>query len=127
MFCLDSATVSFLVGGGSGSTDNTYVALCDSYGREIVRASGNDTEEMTRVEWDLTYEGFVGDYVFIKIVDGDTDEWGHITFDDFRAKGVIDENMLWYARTSEPLWDDKDFSASSSQKYNINVIFYLLK
>lgn len=38
-----------------------------------------------------------------------------------KKDGVIDENMLWYARTSEPLWDDRDFSASSSQKYNINV------
>ena len=27
------------------------------------------SEEMTRVEWDLTYDGVVGEYVFIKIVD----------------------------------------------------------
>ena len=92
IFRLDDPKISFLIGGGAGSTGNTYVALCDIYGREIVRASGNGTESMTRVEWDLTYEGVVDDYVFIKIVDEDTDMWGHVTFDDFRAKGVVDES-----------------------------------
>lgn len=104
IFRLDDPKISFLIGGGTGSTGNTYVALCDIYGREIVRASGSGSEEMSRVEWDLTYEGVVDDYVFIKIVDGDTDDWGHVTFDDFHARGVIEPDMTVQTIIPEIHW-----------------------
>ena len=90
MFRLTDAKVNFLIGGGS--SDKTFVALCDLYGNEVRIATGNDSETMIRVEWDLTYDGVVGEYVFIKIVDNRTDEWGYITFDDFCANGEVDEN-----------------------------------
>ncbi len=88
LFRLDSPEINFLVGGGS---EGVYVALCDIYGRELVWASGNNSEVMTRVEWDLKYEDLVGEYVFIKIVDETSGGWGHITFDDFHAFGYVDE------------------------------------
>ncbi len=90
MFRLDDAKINFLVGGG---TSGVYVALCDVYGQEIIRTSGNGSEEMIRVEWNLKYDNLVGEYVFIKIVDASTAAWGHITFDDFHANGYINEAM----------------------------------
>lgn len=90
LFRLDSPEMNFLVGGGS---EGVYVALCDIYGREIVRATGNNDETMTRIEWNLKYEDILGQYVFIKIVDETAGSWGHITFDDFHAFGYVDETL----------------------------------
>lgn len=90
LFRLDSSEMNFLVGGGN---TGVYVALCDVYGREIVRATGNNDETMVRIEWDLKYEDLVGQYVFLKIVDETSGGWGHITFDDFHAFGYVDETM----------------------------------
>ena len=42
-----------------------------------------------------------------------TDSKGKITDE-------VDKNMLWYARTSEPLWDPNEISSSTSKKYTEN-------
>ena len=86
VFRLAGPRVTFLVGGGSHKT--TYVAVCTAKGREVRKACGRNTETMERVTWDLP--DLVGKRVFLRIVDRHTGGWGHVTFDDFRARGAID-------------------------------------
>jgi len=79
--------MSFLVGGGQA--ENVYVALCALDGREILKTRGRQTEIMRREEWSVPQ--LAGQRVFLRIVDANTDGWGHVTFDDFTAPGRIDE------------------------------------
>ena len=84
IFVLADGMASFLIGGGK--YDNTYVALCTLDGKEVIRARGRNTEIMRRVEWNVPE--LVARPVFIRIVDRNSGGWGHITFDNFTAKGV---------------------------------------
>ncbi len=79
-------TASFLVGGGS--RPDTYVALCDLSGKELLKAQGKNTEVMQRIRWNV--HEYIGQKVYLKIVDHNTGGWGHITFDDFQVEGYID-------------------------------------
>ncbi len=85
MFVLSNPNVSMLVGGGKHN--NTYVALCTVDGKEVRQARGNSSELMRRVEWSVPQ--LVGRPAFLRIVDRNVSEWGHVTFDDFRAKGKL--------------------------------------
>jgi non-lysosomal glucosylceramidase len=78
LFLLQKPYVSFLVGGGNHV--NTYVAMCTAKGKEVFKASGAGTEVMRRVEWDA--KEYVGQRVFLRVVDKNTGRWGHVTFDD---------------------------------------------
>lgn len=89
VFILTGPELSFLVGGG-GHTD-TYVALCTNEGTEVLKASGLTDELLQRVQWDAT--AYLGRRVFLKLVDGNTGPWGHVTFDDFQAAGQIDQQV----------------------------------
>ncbi|MHB9065328.1 MAG: HzsA-related protein [Pirellulaceae bacterium] len=87
VFVLAGPAMSMLV--GSGTQPGAYVALCSIDGREVLVARGKDqTEVMQRVHWDAPQ--FVGEKVFLRIVDRETGGWGHVTFDDFSARGRID-------------------------------------
>ncbi len=86
VFLLAGREMSFLVGGGSHR--DTYVALCTLDGEEVLTAHGIDDQVMQRVKWDAP--DLVGQRVFLRIVDGNTGGWGHVTFDDFTAQGAID-------------------------------------
>jgi hypothetical protein len=71
---------SFLVGGGSHAAE-TCVEIVS--GKDVIfRATGTDTEDMTRVAVDLTK--YKDKDIFIRIVDKHSGGWGHINFDDFR-------------------------------------------
>lgn len=94
IFRLDDAKVNFLVGGGNNPA--VYVALCDVFGREVMKVNNTTPgEPMERIEWEVPE--MVGQYVFIKVVDGTSGGWGHITFDDLHAIGYVDPAI------SEPL------------------------
>ena len=56
--------------------------------RRSSRRAVAQTEIMHRVEWSAPQ--LVGQKVFLRIVDANTDGWGHVTFDDFTAQGRID-------------------------------------
>lgn len=86
VFVLNGPTMSFLVGGGTA--DNVYLALCTLDGKEVLKTRGRQTEIMHRVEWSAPQ--LVGQRVFLRIVDANTDGWGHVTFDDFSAQGSFD-------------------------------------
>lgn len=87
VFVLDEPTMTFLIGGGQA--ENVYAALCTLDGKEVLKTRGRQTEIMHRVDWSAPE--LVGQRVFLRIADGNTDGWGHVTFDDFAASGRIDE------------------------------------
>jgi hypothetical protein len=66
---------------GGGNHKNTYVTVCKADGREIFTANGNNVELMERIEWNA--KDYIGQALFLRIVDKNTGSWGHVTFDDF--------------------------------------------
>ena len=86
VFVLKGPTMSMMVGGGRHA--DTYVALCTLDGNEVLKAQGPQDEVLVRVNWRAPQ--LVGKQVFLRIVDGHTSGWGHVTFDDFVAFGEID-------------------------------------
>jgi hypothetical protein len=86
VFVLQGPDITFLIGGGQANT--VYAALCTLEGREVLKARGRQTEIMHRVAWSVPQ--LVGQRVFLRIADADTQGWGHVTFDDFTAWGTID-------------------------------------
>ena len=80
-FALTKPYASFLIGAGSFPTTRAEVVRADN-GVVIAKASGDDSEDMKRVAFDLTPH--IGKDVFIRLVDDDARGWGHVNFDDFR-------------------------------------------
>ncbi|TES56775.1 hypothetical protein E2L07_03750 [Halalkalibacterium halodurans] len=75
--------IDFLIGGGD-DIENLYVALVRvADGEELFRATGRNSETYQRVFWDAS--AYVGEEVYIKIVDDATGPWGHINVDDFNV------------------------------------------
>lgn len=81
-FVLKGAKISFLVGGGNG--DSTYVALYDSDGKQLRKASGSNGPAMRRVVWNMSDS--IGKRVKVRIVDQSAGGWGHVSFDDFSCQ-----------------------------------------
>lgn len=74
---------------GSGTHPGSYVALCTLDGKEVLVARGKaGTEIMQPAAWQAP--DLVGTQVFLRVVDRETGGWGHVTFDDFTARGQID-------------------------------------
>lgn len=88
VFMLTGPDLSFLMGGGQA--DTVYVALCTLDSREHLKTRARNTEIMHRVTWSAPH--LVGQRVFLRIADADTQGWGHVTFDDFTAQGTIDRD-----------------------------------
>ena len=86
VFTLAAPEISLLVGGGSHG--DTYVALCSLDGRELLKAHGTNAQPMQRIQWNAAQS--VGRKVFLRMVDRNTGDWGHITFDDCSCRGTID-------------------------------------
>jgi len=86
VFVLAEPTMTFLVGGGQA--DNVYVALCTLDGKEVLKTRGRQTEIMQRIDWSAPE--WVGQRVFLRVMDANSDGWGHVTLDDFAATGTID-------------------------------------
>lgn len=79
-FTVAGDAISFLIGGGN-RLDSVYVGLMVA-GREVLTATGNNHESMTRVIWDVS--AYRGQEARIVIVDNSNRGWGHINADDFR-------------------------------------------
>jgi hypothetical protein len=72
--------IDFLVSGGN-DIYNLYVALVrDSDGKELMKVSGGNQEGYTRVKWDASE--YIGEKVYVLVVDKATGSWGHISIDD---------------------------------------------
>ncbi len=78
--------IQLLVGGGKHK--DTYVALCTLDGKEVAYARGGNTQTMRAVEWNVPQ--LVGKPVFLRIFDGNTGGWGHVTLDHVRLAGRVD-------------------------------------
>ncbi|RBW70859.1 hypothetical protein DS031_04610 [Bacillus taeanensis] len=95
LFRLDgNGTIDFLVGGGQ-DINNLYVALVRaSDGKELFKATGTNTEEYRRVKWDASE--YLGEVLYIKVVDHHSGGFGHINVDDFHVLNtdpIIGDNL----------------------------------
>ncbi|TWT58614.1 Arylsulfatase [Thalassoglobus neptunius] len=87
LFIPTGKKMTFRIGGGRG--DETYAALCKADGdEEVLIARGINSQVMQGAEWDLT--PYLGQKMYIRIVDHSTTGWGHLTVDDFQ----FDANVL---------------------------------
>ncbi|REE05536.1 Ig-like domain-containing protein [Marinoscillum furvescens] len=74
--------ISFLIGGGF-DINTVYIALVrKSDGLELMKATGddNDSEDYTARQFDAS--AYVGEELYIKLVDNATGGWGHINLDN---------------------------------------------
>lgn len=85
LFVPEGGTMTFRIGGGRGQS--TYAALCIADGKEVEFARGVNDQVMQEAVWDLT--PYVGQKMFIKVVDNSTAGWGHITVDDFQFDAEV--------------------------------------
>ncbi len=79
-FTLDFNHMDFLIGGGSDQ-NTVYVSLKIN-GQTVFRETGDQSETLRRVEWDLT--PWLGQTARITVADYAAGAWGHILADDFR-------------------------------------------
>jgi hypothetical protein len=86
VFVLGAPEMSLRVGGGGHGS--TYVALCTLDGKEHLRARGKSSVIMQEVAWKAP--ALVGQRVFLRVVDRHAGGWGHVTLDDFSARGSVD-------------------------------------
>ncbi|MCA0991950.1 GH32 C-terminal domain-containing protein [Guptibacillus hwajinpoensis] len=78
-----SGWIDFLIGGGKDN-DHLYVSLVrEADGKELLKSTGTESEKYKRVYWDAS--SYIGEDVFIKVVDKATGGWGHINVDDFHV------------------------------------------
>jgi len=89
VFVLDGPEMSLRVGGGRHRS--TYVALCTLDGKERLYARGKNSVVMQEVQW--LSPKLVGKKVFLRVVDKHERGWGHVTLDDFQAKGRVDAQV----------------------------------
>jgi len=75
-FTIGGAWLSFLLAGGSG--DATRIELRVD-GRIVHQASGDDTEVLKWISWDVS--ALAGRQAVLRIVDESTDGWGHVDLD----------------------------------------------
>jgi putative membrane-bound dehydrogenase-like protein len=80
-FKLTAPYASFLVGGGSSHDTRVELVRRDN-DQVILERSGDNTETLRPVVVDL--RPFVGQEIFIRLVDASSGGWGHVNFDDFR-------------------------------------------
>jgi uncharacterized protein (DUF608 family) len=93
-FVLHYRHMSLLVGGGN-QPRTCYVALCRwRDDAELITETGRNAERMTRRIWDVSQ--FVGERVYLKVVDNEKGGWGHINVDDVRE--ITPEEALIMAR-----------------------------
>lgn len=82
-FTIPAGILSFLVGGGNSF--KTRVELMVS-GQRVLYVTGQNTETMHRISWNLT--PYAGKRGYIRIVDESSGGWGHINVDDFKFVGA---------------------------------------
>ena len=75
--------IDFLISGGR-DIENLYVALVrKSDGKELFKQTGYDYDEYIRVRWDASE--YVGEKLYIKIVDNSKNKNGYLNLDDFNV------------------------------------------
>ena len=80
-FVLNKPYAQFLIAGGSRTASRLEIIRKDS-GKVVYQTSGDDTEELKPAAADLS--AHLGKEIFLRLIDQDSDGWGHINFDDFK-------------------------------------------
>jgi hypothetical protein len=76
-FVLDRSRLGLLVGGGRQSRERVELRVG---GTTVRTATGNRSETLHWVEWDVS--AYEGEPAELAIIDEDTDAWGHLLVDD---------------------------------------------
>ncbi len=105
-FIIKERYISLLVGGGRKPGACGVNLLVD--GNIVRTATGEDSERLGRVEWDVTE--FENRAARIEIVDADSGPWGHVLVDDIRFSNlpidaITEEEARAWNRLLEPLAD----------------------
>ena len=88
--------MNFLIGGGNHPWQDDPAPCSVNLeidGRVVLTSTGNNTETMARVEWDLS--GFDGETAQIVVVDNNSGGWGHPNFDDIHQADSRGRNIPW--------------------------------
>jgi len=85
VFQLTGPTIQLAVSGGRHP--NTFVGLYTLDGKEVRRASGNDSEMFVPKTWNVAE--LVGKPVYLRMVDQNQGAWGHVVLDAFSAEGKL--------------------------------------
>ncbi|MGJ8724475.1 MAG: PVC-type heme-binding CxxCH protein [Roseibacillus sp.] len=85
VFQLTGPDIQFALSGGSH--DNTYLALCTLDGKEVKKASAQNSEVFAPQSWQAPE--LVGKSVFLRLVDQRETGWGHIVLDAFSTQGKL--------------------------------------
>ena len=93
-FEIPPGPLRFLIGGGSEFATRVELVVISEIDGEnrVLHATGNDSDAMQRVTWDLT--PFAGRRGRIRIVDASSGDWGHINVDDIRFASVTVPNVI---------------------------------
>ncbi len=93
-FELPRGPLNFLIGGGRSFATRVELVVIDEDGREtrVLHATGNGSDTMQRVTWDVTR--FAGRQGRIRIVDASTDAGGRVSVDDIRFASVVVPNLI---------------------------------
>ncbi len=95
-FTIVGKTMNFLIGGGKHPWEDDPGACSVNLeidGKVVLTATGNDTETMARVEWDVSE--FSGETAQIVVVDNNGGGWGHPNFDDIHQADARGRNIPW--------------------------------
>ncbi|WP_280769714.1 GH32 C-terminal domain-containing protein [Salipaludibacillus daqingensis] len=80
--------IDFLVGGGH-SPDGLYVALVRASDDEyLMQETGQNSEQYRRIRWDAS--DYIGDELYLKVVDQETEGFGHINLDNVNVPVDLD-------------------------------------
>jgi hypothetical protein len=75
--------INFLIGGGR-DRERLYLALVRaSSGKELMKATGIDSEQFQRVFWDAS--AYLGETLYLKAVDRSSSGWGHLNLDSINV------------------------------------------
>jgi len=84
--------IDFLISGGR-DIDRLYVALVRaSDGKELFKETATNYEEYQRKIWDAS--DYIGEELFIKVVDQSTGGFGHINVDDFNVPVQVNKENV---------------------------------
>lgn len=103
-FYIGKRYLKFLIGGGN-QVDRTSVNLVVD-GMIVKAATGNQSETLNEVVWDL--KSFQGKKAVVKIIDLDVYPWGHILADQFVLTNDKNENLYDLSSTTTLLADFED-------------------
>lgn len=90
-FVIQGDRASFLVSGGF-VPDSLFVGLFHNTTNEVLlQAGGSNGPQMSRIIWDVS--NWNGETVYLRVVDQNNGNWGHLTFDDFSVDATTTNDV----------------------------------